>query len=71
MKRALLVNKRATKRSKKIKLGDEVDATKDFTKRVLLSLIVDVTELRETAERLHIQVFTLARANGIKIPDED
>lgn len=67
MGRASLVNKNQTKKSK-IVIGDEDDATDGFTKRVLLSLVVDVTELRETAERLQVQVFTLARAHGIVPP---
>lgn len=48
-----------------VTVGDESDATVGFTARVLLSLVVDVSELRETAERLHVQVSTLARAHGI------
>lgn len=67
VERASLVSKRPAKRTK-IVIGDEEDATRGFTKRVLLSLVVDVTELRETAERLQIQVFTLAKAHGIRTP---
>lgn len=48
-----------------VTVGDEADATAGFTARVLLSLVVDITDLRETAERLHVQVSTLARAHGI------
>jgi hypothetical protein len=39
-----------------------------FAKRVLLSLVVDVTEMRETAERLHVQIGALAKEHGIKMP---
>lgn len=53
------------KTSPVVTVGDEADATAGFTARVLLSLVVDVSELRETAERLHVQVSTLARAHGI------
>ncbi len=48
-----------------VTVGDETDATAGFTARVLLSLVVDITDLRDTAERLHVQVSTLARAHGI------
>lgn len=68
MERASLVSKHPTK-TRKVVIGDERDATEGFTSRVLLSLVVDVTELRETAERLQIQVFTLARAHGIRTPE--
>jgi hypothetical protein len=37
---------------------------------VLLSLVVDVSQLAETAERLKVQVFTLAKEHGIKVPKE-
>ena len=60
-----------TKNEKKnavVEIGDEADVLIGFTKRVLLSLVVDVSELRETAERLQIQVFTLAKAHGITPP---
>jgi FKBP-type peptidyl-prolyl cis-trans isomerase (trigger factor) len=44
--------------------------TAKFTKRVLLSLVVDVSQLVATAERLQAQVFTLAKEHGIKPPKE-
>lgn len=53
----------------KITIGDELDSTEGFAKRVLLSLVIDVTELRETAERLQISVYTLAKEHGLKVPD--
>jgi hypothetical protein len=53
-----------------VTVGDEHDATDGFDKRVLLSLVVDVTELRRTTERLQVQVFTLAKAHGIVPPSE-
>jgi propanediol dehydratase small subunit len=70
VKRANLVSKQATKKSAIVK-GNEHDAVEGFTKRVLLSLVVDVTELRKTTERLQVQVFTLAKAHGIVPPGED
>jgi len=57
------------KRSTKVEVGDEESALLGFDRRVLLSLVVDITELRKTTERLQIQVFTLAREHGIKPPE--
>jgi hypothetical protein len=71
MERASFVSKRPTKTSPLVKVGSEEDSTAGFTKRVLLSLVVDVTELRKTTERLQVQVFTLAKAHGIVPPDMD
>jgi hypothetical protein len=42
--------------------------TAEFTRRILLALVVDVSQLVETAERLKVQVFTLAKEHGIKPP---
>lgn len=64
------MNKPSVKKSKIVKIGDEIDATAGFTQRILLSLVVDVTELHETTERLKIQVYTLAKANGITPPKD-
>jgi hypothetical protein len=35
---------------------------------LLLSLVVDVTELQETAERLLVQVAALCEPRGIQMP---
>lgn len=40
----------------------------EFIKRVLLSLVVDVSDLVETVERTKVQVFAMAKGHGIKIP---
>ncbi len=40
----------------------------EFTKRVMASLVVDVSLMREDIERVRIQVFAMAREHGIKIP---
>ena len=40
----------------------------EFTVRVLMSMLVDVQQLIESAERTRIQVFTLAKEHGITIP---
>jgi hypothetical protein len=75
VKRASLVRKTETKRSPspspQVVVGSEEDSVGGFTRRILLSLVVDVTELRKTTERLQVQVFTLARAHGIEPPDMD
>lgn len=42
--------------------------TAEFTKRVLLSLIVDVSEMVESVERTKIQIFAIAEEHGIQIP---
>jgi len=65
-----MVDKKGTTRKSPIlTVGSEADSVEGFTKRVLMSLVVDVTELRRTTERLHIQVSTLAREHGIVPPD--
>lgn len=68
MKRAALVSK-SEKRSSVV-VGDEDEATAGFTQRVLMSLVVDVTCLAENVERVKVQVFAMARENGIPIPRE-
>lgn len=65
------MSKHPIRKSPVIKAGDEDAAVDGFTKRVLLSLVVDVTELRKTTERLQVQVFTLAKAHGITPPQDE
>jgi hypothetical protein len=48
-------------------IGDE-DSADGFTERVLMSLVMDISQLEETVERVRVQVTTLAREKGIKIP---
>ena len=44
-------------------------ATKvDLTDRVLLSLVNDVADLKEQAERIHMQIAALAKERGIAMP---
>jgi propanediol dehydratase small subunit len=70
VKRAsLMSNNKNTKKSPRLQVGSEADSTDGFTKRLLLSMVVDMTEMRKTAERLQVQVFTLAKAHGIAPPD--
>lgn len=45
------------------------DSETDFTDRVLLSLVFDVTCLAENVERVKVQVFALAKERGIKPPE--
>jgi hypothetical protein len=45
------------------------DSDTDFTDRVLLSLVFDVTCLAENVERVKVQVFALAKERGIKPPE--
>lgn len=51
-------------------VGDQDDAEVGFTQRVLMSLIIDVTCLAENVERVKVQVFAMARENGIAIPKD-
>lgn len=68
MKRASLVSKTENKRS--VIVGDEEEASTGFTQRVLMSLVVDVTCLAENVKRVKVQVFAMARENGIPIPKD-
>lgn len=49
-------------------VGDEAAATDGFTERVLLSLVVDISLLHESVERVKVQVFALAKERNIPIP---
>lgn len=71
MKRASLVKGGARRRSTLITMGDEDGATEGFTRRLLMSAVFDITELADTVERIQIQVYTLARAHGVPVPDSD
>lgn len=51
-------------------VGDQDDAEVGFTQRVLMSLIIDVTCLAENVERVKVQVYAMARENGIAIPKD-
>lgn len=41
----------------------------DFTERVLMSLLFDVSKLDKSVERIKVQVYALAREHGIDTPD--
>ncbi len=45
--------------------NDPVDNDDGFTERVLMSMIVDISQLAEGVERIKIQVFALAMERGI------
>ena len=61
------MNKQQTKKSQVV-IGEETDSTEGFTERVLLSLVVDVSLLHESIERVRVQVFALAKEHGIEAP---
>jgi len=48
--------------------GAEADSLDGFTKRMLLSLVFDVSQLAENVERVKVVVFTAAKAHGIVPP---
>jgi hypothetical protein len=54
------------KKSAVVSTGDANDTDAGFTERVLLSLVVDISILHESVERVKVQVFALARERGIK-----
>ena len=48
------------------KIANAVEvATDDFTERVLLSLVFDLSLLTESVERIKVQVLALAREHGV------
>jgi hypothetical protein len=69
MKRASLMASNEKKSSSLT--GDDADATAGFTRRLLMSAVFDVMEMREHVERVQIQIFTLARANGVPVPETE
>lgn len=68
IKRAALVSKQDKRSS--VVIGDEDAADDGFTQRVLMSLVVDITCLAENVERVKVQVFAMARENGVHIPKD-
>lgn len=69
MKRALLMSNNDKKKSPIVKEATPEVET-DFTDRVLLSLVFDVTCLAKNVERIKVQVFTLAKERGIEPPKD-
>lgn len=73
MKRAALVSKQPTKKSKIVvdtTGGAAEDSLDGFTKRLLMSMVFDVSQLEKTVERIKVQVFTAAKAHGIVPPEK-
>lgn len=64
--RALHMSTKNTEKRSAVVVED--DSETDFTDRVLLSLVFDVTCLAENVERVKVQVFALAKERGIKPP---
>lgn len=62
MKRAALVSRQATKQSETSSEKDDLD---EFTKRLLMSLVFDITQLAAGVEQVKVEVFTLAKAHGV------
>lgn len=69
---SLMSTSRKNVKKGRIEVGSEADSVDGFTKRMLLSMVVDVSQLASNVERVKVQVFTLAKAHGIVPPsDED
>lgn len=49
----------------------EEDADEGLTQRALLSLVVDISQLHQSVERVKVQVYTLAKRHGIEPPEDD
>jgi hypothetical protein len=65
VKRAMLMSGGTVKKSRRaVKIGDE-DTSDGFTERMLMSMVVDISQLHESVERVRVQVFTLAKEHGI------
>jgi len=58
-----MVTREVNKKEEKSNIDNAEDD--DFTERVLLSIVFDVSMLHETVERLRVQVHAIARKHGI------
>lgn len=68
------MSRQATKRSKVIPGSGgsaEDDTLEGLTKRLLLSMVFDVSQLAENVEHIKVKVFTMAKAHGIVPPSDD
>lgn len=61
---------RNDKKSSEVVKNGQQDVEIDFTDRVLLSLVFDVTCLAKDVERVKVQVFAMAKERGIEPPKE-
>lgn len=68
VERALRVTRNEERKSPVVDEGQANEVELDFTERVLLSLVFDVTCLAENVERVKVQVLAMAREKGIPIP---
>jgi hypothetical protein len=57
-----------TKGSVKRSTTAKIDAEDGFTERVLLSMVFDLEQLDESVKRLKVQVTTLAKEKGVRLP---
>jgi len=60
--------KKVMKMGKKEKEIKELRNVQDFTKRCLLSLEVNLSELKENVESIEVLIATLRRENGMDLP---
>ena len=57
--------------SKMGKISSMVEDTAGFTQRMLMSMVLDLSCLAKDVERVKVQVFALARENGVPLPHDD
>ena len=50
---------------------DSDEDTAGFTQRMLMSMVLDLSCLAKDVERVKVQVFALARENGVPLPHDD
>lgn len=60
--------KNAVKRSARAVSKIKADPADGFTERVLMSMVFDLEQLDESVKRLKVQVTTLAKAKGVRLP---
>jgi hypothetical protein len=63
--------KKPTSKKKPARRVAEQDNLAGFTNRMLLSMVFDGTQLKNTTERLFVQITTLAEAHGIRVPSPE
>lgn len=59
--------KTKTRRVASDAVGDE-DMSDGFDERVLMSMVLDIHDLQESVKRVKVQVYTLAKAKGVRVP---
>ncbi len=68
MERALRMSVKGQKKSDPV--VEPADSVEDFTERVLMSMVFDISQLHESVVRLKVQVYTLAKERGIDTPPD-